>query len=81
MEHFLGSFNIPDVIYHKPAEVSEALEAQRNHDEANFGEELTDTIIRVFDTGTGLGINIQDEVVKKHMKNIERPFRHGGKKC
>ena len=33
MEHFLGSFNIPDVIYHKPAEVSEALALLRDHTE------------------------------------------------
>ena len=31
MEHFLGSFGLPDVIYHKPGEVPEALALLREH--------------------------------------------------
>ena len=31
MEHFLGSWSLPDVIYHKPADVPEALALLRDH--------------------------------------------------
>lgn len=33
MEHFLGSLSLPDVIYHKSADVSEALTLLRDHSE------------------------------------------------
>jgi len=72
---------VPELLCLVHSEVSEALEAFRNHDEDNFSEELADIVIRVFDMAEGLGVNIQDAVVKKHMANIERPYRHGGKAC
>lgn len=31
MEHFLGSWSLPDVIYHKPADISEALDLLKNN--------------------------------------------------
>jgi CO/xanthine dehydrogenase FAD-binding subunit len=33
MKHFLGSMSLPDVIYHKPDDISEALAMLRNHPE------------------------------------------------
>jgi NTP pyrophosphatase (non-canonical NTP hydrolase) len=73
--------SIPELLCLVHAEVSEALEAYRNKDDANFREELADVVIRVFDMAEGLGINIQEEVVKKHFFNIQRPYKHGGKVC
>ncbi|MDY6957775.1 MAG: MazG-like family protein [Halobacteriota archaeon] len=72
---------VPELLCLVHSEVSEALEAHRNHDKENFAEELADIIIRVFDMAVGLGIDIQEEVIKKHLVNVQRPYRHGGKAC
>lgn len=72
---------IPELLCLIHSEVSEALEAFRNHDDDNFKEELADIIIRVFDMTEGLGIDIQDAVMVKHSINKRRPYRHGGKAC
>lgn len=61
------------------SEVSEALEALRKNDRANFEEELADTLIRVLDCATGLGIDMDANVRAKLAKNRTRGFRHGGK--
>lgn len=61
------------------SELSEAVEAYRKGDMENFAEELADTIIRIFDTAEFFGINIAEAVECKHIANMERPYRHGGK--
>ncbi len=61
------------------SEVSEALEGYRNHDMKNFGEEMADVVIRVFDLCQYLGIDIVSAVEAKHMVNLGRPYKHGGK--
>lgn len=61
------------------SEVSEALEAVRNEDYANFEEEMADVIIRVLDCTGGLGIDIDAVVRAKLEKNKGRGYRHGGK--
>jgi NTP pyrophosphatase (non-canonical NTP hydrolase) len=74
---------IPELLCLVHSEVSEALEAYRNDmaDIEGFAEELADTVIRVFDMAEGLGIDIEYFILEKHKKNIERPFKHGGKAC
>jgi len=72
---------IPELLCLIHSEVSEALEAFRNHDSENFAEELADIVIRVLDMARGLGIDLEAEVLKKHEKNRARPYRHGGKAC
>ena len=62
------------------SEIGEAAEAVRKEDIENFKEELADTFIRLMDITASCGINIEQEIVNKMMKNIQRPFRHG-KKC
>ena len=66
------------------SEVSEALEAYRNDipygEKGCLPEELADVVIRVFDLCGLLGIDIAAEIEKKHMTNLYRPHRHGGKK-
>jgi NTP pyrophosphatase (non-canonical NTP hydrolase) len=43
-------------------------------------EELADIIIRAFDLGKRLGIDVVRSVNLKHEYNKTRPFKHGGKK-
>jgi NTP pyrophosphatase (non-canonical NTP hydrolase) len=72
---------IPELLCLIHSEVSEALEAYREWKNELFAEELADIIIRVFDMTVKLGIDIEKEVEKKHIKNLARPYRHGGKRC
>lgn len=60
-------------------EVAEACEADRMDDLCNFGEELADIIIRTLDLAQHLGINIGQELVDKHLINLQRPRKHGKK--
>ncbi|MGH3053357.1 MAG: MazG nucleotide pyrophosphohydrolase domain-containing protein [Gaiellaceae bacterium] len=60
-------------------EVAEAAEAVRLGDKVNFAEELADICIRVFDVAEALGVNIEQEIVNKMVKNVDRGIRHNGK--
>lgn len=60
-------------------EVAEAAEAVRKGDKDNFGEELADICIRIFDTAEALGINLKEHIWHKVEKNKQRAERHGGK--
>jgi len=70
---------VPEILCLIHSEVSEALEAYRNHNEENFREELADILIRVFDFAHRVGIDLDYEVEKKMTFNKHRPYRHGGK--
>jgi NTP pyrophosphatase (non-canonical NTP hydrolase) len=64
------------------SELAEALEEMRdkgvdthgNH--GSFGEELADAVIRIFDLADMLRIPIGDEVIRKMLKNADRPHMH-----
>ncbi len=73
-------YKIPGVLALIHSEVSEALEAFRKDDLANFQEELADVLIRVLDCTTGLQLDIDKAVADKLEKNRTRGYRHGGKK-
>jgi len=73
--------NIPEVLCLIHAEVSEALEAYRVGDNENFKEELADIAIRLFDACGAWNVDLEAEIEKKHQRNIDRPYRHGGKKA
>lgn len=73
--------SVPEMLCLIHSEVSEALEAYRNHDDPNFIEELADIMIRVMDMAEGLDINIEEAIIRKHLININRPYKYGGKKC
>ena len=74
------TYKVPAILALIHSEVSEALEAFRHDDAANFGEELADIIIRVLDCAPGLGVDIDSEVRQKLDRNRERGYRHGGKR-
>lgn len=61
------------------SEVSEALEADRKGDQANFEEELADVCIRIFDLCGSRGIDLEKAIIAKMFKNKQRSYKHGGK--
>lgn len=71
---------VPAILALIHSEVSEALEAFRKDDRANFDEELADVVIRVLDCAGGLGIDLETAILKKLEKNKTRGHRHGGKR-
>ena len=78
---WIGDPNIPEKLALIHSEVSEALEAYRNCKDGEMGEELADVIIRTLDLASYLGIDMEEEVLKKQRQNESRPYRHGGKRC
>lgn len=74
-------YKVPALIALIHSEASEALEAFRTNDPANFREEMADVLIRVLDCLGGLQIDIASEVRTKLEKNKTRGVRHGGKRC
>ena len=73
-------YKIPAKLALITSETSEALEAYRKDDAANFVEELADTLIRILDLSAGLGLDIDTAVREKLEKNKTRGYRHGGKR-
>ncbi len=62
------------------SELSEALEALRNHGtKDNLAEELADCCIRIFDYCGAREINLEETLRKKIGYNKTRPYRHGKK--
>ena len=59
------------------SELGEAAEAVRHHDEANFAEELADTVIRIYDICGRMGIDLGKAISDKMAVNEGRPYRHG----
>lgn len=72
---------VPEILCLIHSEVSEALEAYRDRDEAKFREELADIAIRLLDAAEAFGIDLQTEILKKHEFNKKRSYRHGGKRA
>lgn len=65
------------------SECFEAINELRNNCEdnpinnENFKEEIADIIIRCFDLCGALNMDIENEIIKKHMNNRERKHLHG----
>jgi len=76
---------IPELLCLIHSEISEALEGYRNNipigDKGWVGEELADAVIRIWDMCEAYNIDIVSEMNKKHQINLERPYRHGNKRC
>lgn len=69
--------NIGEALMLIVTELAEAMEAHRVQDQDNFREELADTFIRLLDLCGGLGIDIEQEILKKSQRNKNRPYKHG----
>ncbi len=62
------------------SELSEALEAMRNHGKKEeLAEELADCCIRIFDYCGSHKIDLEKALLKKIEYNKTRPYRHGKK--
>lgn len=62
------------------SELSEALEAMRNHGRREeLAEELADCCIRIFDYCGSRRIDLERALLKKIAYNRTRPYRHGKK--
>jgi len=62
------------------SELSEALEAMRNHGKkGKLAEELADCCIRIFDYCGSRKIDLEKALLKKIEYNKTRPYRHGKK--
>jgi NTP pyrophosphatase (non-canonical NTP hydrolase) len=76
---------VPELLCLLHSEISEGLEAYRNNvpegEKGCLSEELADVVIRIWDMSFALGIDIIKAVEKKHKENLERPYRHGNKRC
>jgi NTP pyrophosphatase (non-canonical NTP hydrolase) len=79
-ERWAETDHVPAVLALVHSEVSEALEAFRHDDRANFAEELADVMIRIVGLAHGLGIDLGTEMLAKVEKNRAREFKHGGKR-
>lgn len=73
-------YKIPAILALIHSEVSEALEAFRKDDRANFVEELADVYIRLLDCTGGLRVDLALAIEQKLEKNRKRGYRHGGKR-
>lgn len=80
--------SIPEIIALCHSELSEALEAYRNKEPmvwSNDGKpdgiavEMADCIIRILDWFGKEEIDVAETIMIKHMYNVTRPYKHGGK--
>ena len=69
--------NIGEALMLIVTELAEAMEAHRTQNDDNFREEIADTFIRLLDLCGGLKIDIEQEIVRKSLKNKQRPYKHG----
>ena len=59
------------------SEVSEYIEALRSGTPEEQAEELADVALRLFDLAEATGVDLNREMQKKCLKNLQRPRMHG----
>ena len=69
--------DIDTVLLRIHSEVSEASEDARDLKWNHIGEELADVFIRLADACEVLGVDLENEVIKKMKINETRPHLHG----
>ena len=69
--------NVGEALMLIVTELAEAMEGHRKGDQDNFREEMADVFIRLFDFCGGMGIDIEDEILRKCETNKKRPYKHG----
>jgi NTP pyrophosphatase (non-canonical NTP hydrolase) len=72
--------NVDTMLLRIHSEVSEASEAIRDNCFEGFAEELADIYIRLVNLCEIWDINLEEEVIKKYNKNLNRPHLHGRQK-
>jgi len=73
--------SVPELLCLVHSEVSEALEAYRDRNDDLLAEELADVAIRLLDMAEYLGIDLEQQIIRKHNINLNRPYRHGNKRA
>ena len=74
------SWNLQAALMGVCSEAAEAYEADRNGEGLErIGEELGDTVMRLFGIAEHLGIDILEHIFKKFIANHSREFLHGRK--
>ena len=71
---------VDDMLLRLHSEISEACEAIRDENWEQFASEMADIFIRLVNCCQVMGIDLQNEVHKKHQKNLTRKFLHGRKR-
>ncbi len=75
--------NIPEKLCLIHEEVSECLTGIRKnipkYEKGGIAEELADVVIRCMDMAEHLGIDLMEQIRKKHEINVKRPYKHGKK--
>ncbi len=74
-----NKFYIPTKLGLIMSEGAEALEAHRKGDNEHIVEELADVVLRCMDLAEAEGWDLGSTIVDKHLKNLDRPFKHGNK--
>lgn len=72
LEEYRNGHSITDTYYSKDKQGNDKMEG--------VPSELADIVIRVLDLCEHYGIDLEKVIEEKHKYNIERPYKHGGKK-